>query len=75
MAVYLPQTLENLVRRGVNITVEAAYLPQTLFGLAYIAKESGAHITVVGNYLPQTLDQLALILGNQLTVVSRSSQS
>ncbi len=70
MAVYLPQTLEQLVRLGANITIdEVVYLPQTLSNLALIAKTTGAHITISGGYLPQTLEELARIAGNNLTVV------
>jgi len=70
MAIYLANTLEQLVRNGVNITIEDSnYLPQTLIHLAQIAKRSGAHITISGNYLPMTLEQLARILGNNLTIV------
>ena len=70
MAAYLPNTLEQLVRAGVNITIEdVSYLPQTLFELALIAKGSGSHITIAGNYLPATLEKLAQIAGGQLTVI------
>jgi hypothetical protein len=70
MATYLPQTLENLVRLGANITIEDdTYLPQTLINLAIIARSTGAHITISGSYLPQTLEQIARIAGNNFTVI------
>jgi len=70
MAVYLPQTLMELVRLGANIHIEGSqYLPQTLIELATIARQTGAHITISGSYLPNTLAQLARIAGNNLTVV------
>ena len=73
MATYIPQTLMNLVRMGVNINFDdAAYQPQTLLEIAGIAKQTGAKITISGGYLPQTLEQLALILGNNLTIVVRN---
>lgn len=70
MAIYLPHTIEQLVRAGVNVTIEeSTYMPQTLINLVTIAKKSGSHITISGNYLPVTLEQLAQIAGNQLTIV------
>ena len=72
MAIYLPQTLIQLVRHGANIQIDGAnYLPQTLVELATIAVNTGAHITISGNYLPMTLEQLAKIAGNNLTIVVR----
>jgi hypothetical protein len=70
MAVYLPQTLESLVRLGANIVIEdASYLPQTLIVLAQLARASGSHLTISGSYLPQTLEQIARIGGNQITLI------
>ena len=75
MAVYLSQTLEQLVQLGVNITIDdASYLPQTLINLATLARQSGAHITISGSYMPQILEQLAQIAGNQLTIIVRRPQ-
>jgi hypothetical protein len=71
MAFYLPQTLEDLVSRGMNITIEGGqYLPQTLIRLVTIARRTGAHVTIAGgNYLPNTLSQIADAGGNNVTFV------
>jgi hypothetical protein len=76
MAIYLPQTLVQLVERGANVHIEdGGYLPQTLIQLASIAARTGAHITISGNYLPSTLEQLAAIAGRNLTVIVRRNKS
>jgi len=68
--IYIPQTLEEIVRNGGNLVLEdASYFPQTIEALVRIAVGSGAHITLKGNYLPHTLIQLSRIGGNHLTIV------
>jgi hypothetical protein len=72
MAVYLPQTLLSLVRRGANLHIDGdQYLPHTLVEIVTAARHSGAHITISGSYLPTTLEQLAAIGGNNLTLIVR----
>ena len=68
---YLPQTLEQLARTGVNLELGpgSSYLSQTLENLVRIVVSTGAHITIhAPPCLPQTLEQLARIGGKHLTI-------
>jgi len=70
MAMYLPNTLEAMVRNGANITIESGnYLPQTIINLLIIARKTGSKITISGNFLPNTLEEFAKVGGNNLTLI------
>lgn len=70
MAIYLPSTLEAMVRNGANITIESGnYLPQTIITLLIIARKTGSKITISGNFLPNTLEEFAKVGGNNLTLI------
>jgi len=70
MAVYSPQVLENLARKGAHIHIEgAAFIPAVLLNLARMTQLYGGRITISGNYLPDTIEQMAAIAGDRLTVI------
>lgn len=69
---HIPQTAENLVRIGANVTIssESNFIPQSLENIVRIASGSGSHVTIHANkHIPQTLENLARIGGNNITIV------
>jgi len=69
---HIPQTAENLVRIGANLTIsrEANYIPQTLENIVRIARSTGSHVTIHGEgYISETLENLARIGGKNVTIV------
>ena len=69
---HVPQTAENLVRIGTNVTIskEANFMPQTLENIVRIARGTGVQVTIHGEgHMPQTLENLARIGGKNVTIV------
>lgn len=69
---HIPQTAENLVRIGANVTIskEANFIPHTLESIVRIASGTGVHVTIHGEgHMPQTLENLARIGGKNVTIV------